>query len=310
MNADPNIEAVEEVTDPVAEPAEVQPDAAVEAAPVEPAADAAPWFSGVDKLVGTVFTGDVDAKQYGEMLAKMTADDLANMPPAALAAMRAIVEHGKHKEAASSAALAAKESAMAAKEAAIEAKRKQVEQEGAQLAALLTSPEVRKLRETKVPEKPDLTTEAGRKAYYDGLVGQKLNETFAPLLQRAEVVSQQAKWNQIVEAYPEFKNDRPLPELGGKTFLAVVEAELEARHKAGRPTDTETMAGIVRGNIASAQLAARREADRAARAQAAANIQRAGIGGGAPKPKTIPREVIASGKLAQWLRDNPDYVAA
>lgn len=307
MNADPNTEVVEEVTDPVAESAEVQPEAVVE---VAPAADAPPWFAGVDKLVGDAFSGEVDAKQYGEMLSKMTAEDIASMPPAALATMRAVVEHGKHERTTAQAGFDKDRAAIAAERTAIAAERKRVEQEGAQLAALLTSPEARKLREAKVPEKPDLTTDAGRKAYYDGLVGQKLNETFGPLLQRAEAVSQQAKWNQIVETYPEIKNDRPMAELGGKTFLSVLETELEARHKAGRPVDTETMAGILRGQVAAAQLEGRRAADRAARAQAAANIQRAGVGGGAPKPKTIPREVLASGKLAQWLRDNPDYVAA
>lgn len=306
MNADPQPEVVEESPNPVADPA-VDVPVVVEEPAVE-AAPAAPWFAGVEKLVESSFTGDVDATQYGEMLAKMTPADIDNMPPAAKAIMRGFIEHERAKGVTAQGAITAKEKAASDLLAKAQAEGARITREGAQLNALLTSPEIRRMRDAKMPEKPDLATDAGRRAYFDALAGKHFNETFGPVLQRAETLSGQAAFLDLQDRMPELKDTRKLPELGGRTFLTEVETRLEAREKAGNPTDTETVALILAGELARSRESARIANDRASRAAAAANIQRGGVGGGRSTPKEIPSDVIANRTVGDWLRANPDYV--
>lgn len=305
MNAEPVDPVVEEVADPVAEeqPPEPVAEPVVEVAP----ADETPWFAGVDKLFSGAFTEQVDAKQYGEMLAKLTPDEIASMPPAAQAALRAAYEYSKQAVAPQVAKLDADRKKLDADRAAAKAESERITREGAQLNALLTSPEIRRLRETKPPAKADLSSPEGQKAYFDAMVGQKINEAFAPVLDRATALSHQAAWLDLQARMPEFKDSRALPEFEGRSFLKEVEARQEAQEKAGRPvTDTETMGLVVAGELARKREQTRIANERAARAQAATNIQRTQAAG-AQRPKAPPPDVIRRGALAEWMRANPDY---
>lgn len=309
MNAEPVDPVVEEPVNPEPEvepSAEAeQPPAAAEAAPA--ADDGTEWFARVDKLFNSAFTEPVDTKQYGEMLAKLTPDEIASMPPAAVAALRAAHEFSKQAVAPQMAKLEADRKKLDADRAAAKAEAERITREGAQLNALLTSPEIRRLRETKPPAKADLSTPEGQKAYFDAMVGQKINEAFAPVLDRATSLSHQAAWLDLQARMPEFKDARPLAEFEGRTFLKEVEARQEAQEKAGRPvTDTETMGLLVAGELARKREQARIANERAARAQAATNIQRTQAAG-AQRPKAPPPEVIRRGGLAEWMRNNPDY---
>ena len=301
MNADSNDLPQEELNET---PVEV----AVEASPSVDEG-AAPWFAGVDKLLDASFDNEGDPKVYGEMLSKLTPDDIAGMPPGAQAAIRAAREHARYILASERATIDSDRKRVASELARAQAEGARITREGAQLNALLTSPEIRRLREAPAPGRPDLTTAAGQKAYFDSLIGAKINEAFGPVVERAEVLSGQAAWLDLQDRMPEFKDSKTLPEFG-KTFLREVESRQEAQEAAKRPvTDTETMALLVLGELARKREGARIQNERQARAQAAANIQRP-AGGRATAPKTIPPEVIRTGKIGEWLRSNPDYQVA
>ena len=172
----------------------------------------------------------------------------------------------------------------------------------AAFAALVDSPEVRKLLETQPAELPDPYTPEGMEARIKLETAKVVSSFFEPIQKEAELRSKEAAYLDFVAAHPEMRDQH---------FKSEVNSLLVERRQAGSPLTTPDAYEIVKGRRAAAEAQLKRNREVAARRASAEKVGRSSAGA-APGNEPIPQSIVKRGAaaVAEYLENNPQALRA
>lgn len=172
----------------------------------------------------------------------------------------------------------------------------------ASFAALVDSPEVRKLLAQPEGELPDPYTPEGIQARIQRETAKTVQAFFEPIQKEAEIRAKESAYLDFVEAHPEMKDS---------AFKSEVNALLIERRNAGMSVTTPDAYEIIKGRRMAAEAQLRRNRELAARRASAEKVGRASAGS-SPSSDPIPQAVLKRGAaaVAEYLENNPSAMAA
>lgn len=172
----------------------------------------------------------------------------------------------------------------------------------AAFAALVDSPEVRKLLETQEGELPNPYTAEGMQARIKLETAKVVSSFFEPIQKEAELRAKEAAYLDFVAEHPEMKDAQ---------FKSEVNSLLVERRQHGAPLSTPDAYEIVKGRRAAAEAQLKRNRELAARRASAEKVGRSSAGS-APGNEPIPQSVVKRGAaaVAEYLENNPQALRA
>lgn len=172
----------------------------------------------------------------------------------------------------------------------------------AAFAALVDSPEVRKLLEQPEGELPDPYTPEGMQARIKLETARTVQTFFEPIQREAELRAKEAAYMDFVAAHPEMKDN---------AFKGEVNALLVERREAGMAITTPDAYEIIKGRRAASEAQLKRNREIAARRASAEKVGRSSAGA-SPANEPIPQAVLKRGAaaVAEYLENNPSAMSA
>jgi len=172
----------------------------------------------------------------------------------------------------------------------------------AAFAALVDSPEVRKLLEQPEGDLPDPYTPEGMQARIKLETARTVQTFFEPIQREAELRAKEAAYMDFVAARPEMKDS---------AFKGEVNALLIERREAGMAITTPDAYEIIKGRRAASEAQLKRNREIAARRASAEKVGRSSAGA-SPANEPIPQAVLKRGAaaVAEYLENNPSAMSA
>lgn len=200
--------------------------------------------------------------------------------------------------------LAAKdaEERIAQQRAQVEEQERAFARRQAAFAALVDSPEVRKLLEQPEGDLPDPYTPEGMQARIKLETARTVQTFFEPIQREAELRAKEAAYMDFVAAHPEMKDN---------AFKGEVNALLVERREAGMAITTPDAYEIIKGRRAASEAQLKRNREIAARRASAEKVGRSSAGA-SPANEPIPQAVLKRGAaaVAEYLENNPSAMSA
>lgn len=292
-------EVINETTpDPEVEPIED----ATEEGEVAASGDAAP--DNVDHFwkVAEEALGGVRDTELPGYVKNLTPSHIDELPTTAKQIVRDALLAKQRAEARAQVSAKEAEERIAAQRSQVEEQERAFARRQAAFAALVDSPEVRKLLAQPEGELPDPYTPEGIQARIKLETARTVQTFFEPIQREAELRAKEAAYMDFVAAHPEMKDTG---------FKAEVNALLVERRNSGVAITTPDAYEIIKGRRVAAEAQLKRNRELAARRASAEKVGRASAGS-SPSSDPIPQAVLKRGAaaVAEYLENNPSAMAA
>ena len=299
--ASPNMDA-EVINDTTPEAPEVEPVEAADDAYVEDATDAPEDNVGHFWKVAEEALGGVKDNELPGYVKDLTPSHLDELPTVAKQIIRDAMVAKQRAEAQAKLAASDAEARIAKQREAVEEQERAFARRQASFAALVDSPEVRKLLEVPEGKLPDPYTPEGMEARIKRETARTVQTFFEPIPREAEMRAKESAYMDFVAAHPEMRDPQ---------FKAEVNALLVERRDAGSPMVTPDAYEIIKGRRAAAEAQLKRNREIAARRASAEKVGRTSAGS-SPSSDPIPQAVLKRGAaaVAEFLENNPSAMAA
>jgi hypothetical protein len=245
--------------------------------------------------------GTVTEKELPGYVKDITPGHIDELPTAAKQIIRDMMLAKQRAEAKAQLAAKDAEDKVAKRLEEVAANERAFARRQAAFAALVDSPEVRKL-ETQEGELPDPYTAEGMQARIKLETAKVVSSFFEPIQKEAELRSKEAAYLDFVAEHPEMRDQQ---------FKSEVNSLLVERRQAGSPLTTPDAYEIVKGRRAAAEAQLKRNREVAARRASAEKVGRSSAGA-APGNEPIPQSIVKRGAaaVAEYLENNPQALRA
>ncbi len=291
----------EVINDTTPDPAEVEP---IEDATEDGEAAASSTVDNVDHFwkVAEEALGGVRDTELPGYVKSLTPSHIDELPTTAKQIIRDALLAKQRAEARAQVTAKDAEGRIAQQRAQVEEQERAFARRQAAFAALVDSPEVRRLLEQQEGELPDPYTPEGIEARIKRETARTVQTFFEPIQREAELRAKEAAYMDFVADHPEMKDT---------AFKAEVNALLVERRGSGVAITTPDAYEIIKGRRVAAEAQLKRNRELAARRASAEKVGRSSAGS-SPSSDPIPQAVLKRGAaaVAEFLENNPSAMAA